>query len=267
MSQSLSNQNLISKVSCLPEQTKWIIIRAENSEELHIAFLEYVNNLEQLSKMANAPSLCILCFCFLSNSQKLLHECFLSNKDNIKTPTKYCSAANLELLAKLNQNYKKEGGYEMLKFIKSKPLEAKQKSKTTVAEINSNIEKKRTTVKKKVYPDQPKEESANDIESFIKLEEEFEDEGEDLREFILKNKEKIANANKIITKASQDHNAISKDAKPKQKKESSSPDKMDQILTVLDAIKLNQDNYTIRLGKIEETHEVHLLNRSPFINI
>ena len=191
-------------------------------------------------------------FCFLINSQKLLHECFLSNKDNIKTPAKYYSAANQELSAKLNQNYKKEGGYEMLKIIKSEPLEAKQKSKTTVAEITSNFEKINIIVKKKVYPDQPKEEIKNDIESFIRLEEEFEDKGEVLREFILKNKEKIANANKIITKASQDHNAVSKDLKPKQKMESSTPDKMDQILNVLDAIKLNQDNYTMRLRKIEE---------------
>ena len=47
--------------------------------------------------------------------------------------------------------------------------------------------------------------------------------------------------------------------------ESSTPDKMYQILNVLDAIKLNQDNYTIRLGKIEVTQEVYLLNRSFFI--
>ena len=65
MSQSSSNsEKVISQISCLPEQTQWIIIRAENSENLHIAFVEYVKKLEQVPKMANAPSLCIMCFCF-----------------------------------------------------------------------------------------------------------------------------------------------------------------------------------------------------------
>ena len=90
----------------------------------------------------------------------------------------------------------------------------------------------------------------NDIVNFIKQEEDVEDEGEDLREFISKNREKITNANKIISKAS----TISKFPQPKQKIESSTPDKMDKILNALEIIKLNQDNYTTRLGKIK----VHL---------
>ena len=105
---------------------------------------------------------------------------------------------------------------------------------------------------KKVYPDQPKEEINLDIESSIKPKEDFKDEGEDLQEFILKVKEKIQNANKIITTASQDLNIISRNFKLKQKMESFTPDKIDQFFNVLDTIKLNQDNYTITLEKIED---------------
>ena len=85
----------------------------------------------------------------LSNSQKILHECYLSDKDNIKTPKKYSSAANLELLAKLKQNYKKEGGYEFLKIIKCKPLEATQKTKATVLK-SIQILKKENNCKQKI---------------------------------------------------------------------------------------------------------------------
>ena len=82
----------------------------------------------------------------------------------------------------------------MLKIIKCKPLEATQKRKATIVEINSNIEKKRIIVKKKVYSNQVKEEVVKDNINFINQEEDVEDEGEDLREFISKNIEKITNA-------------------------------------------------------------------------
>ena len=41
----------------------------------------------------------------------------------------------------------------------------------------------------------------NDNVNFMKQEEDIEDEGEDLRGFISKNRERITNANKIISKA------------------------------------------------------------------
>ena len=51
MSQSSSNsEKVISQIFFLPEQTQWIIIRAENSENLHIAFVEYLKKHEHVPK-------------------------------------------------------------------------------------------------------------------------------------------------------------------------------------------------------------------------
>ena len=95
-----------------------------------------------MPKKVNAPFSLYSVFLLSQQQSKILNECYLSDKDKLKTPTKYCSAANLELSAKLKQNNQKEGGYELLKIIKFKPLKATQKTKATVVEVSSNIEKR-----------------------------------------------------------------------------------------------------------------------------
>ena len=106
-----------------------MIIKEKGSQIFHPLFDEYIKNLQLVPKMANAPSLCIICFCLLNIGQRSLHECSQTNPDNIKTASKYCSAENLIVPSEIHQNHKIEGNFKMIRIIRNRSLETKQKSR------------------------------------------------------------------------------------------------------------------------------------------
>ena len=62
--------DLLSKITCNIDEKKWIIIKNVNSKKYHAQLQDYLTNLSIIRKIANAPNLCVKCFCFLSQSQK-----------------------------------------------------------------------------------------------------------------------------------------------------------------------------------------------------
>ena len=189
---SKGNENpLISKVACDSNQNKWIIIREIGQATYHASFDDYIKNLELLPKITNAPSLCVLCFCLLTNSQKALHECYLKNLDNVKTPKKFCSAENLIELAKNNDNYKKDLNYELIRMIQNKPLEAKQKTRKTIAAASSTQKK----IESEILP--PIKESLPTIKEPEVQNQDVDD--VDLRQFLIKNKQLIKENRDLFT--------------------------------------------------------------------
>ena len=136
MSQNLgkaktSENPLLLKIACENNQNKWLIVTEVGKQNYHPGFEDYIQSLQLLPKIANAPNLCVVCFCLINNSQRALHECFQINAENVKTPSKFSSAKNLIVLSKLHNNHKTESNFEMIRMIRMKPLEAKQKSRKT----------------------------------------------------------------------------------------------------------------------------------------
>ena len=73
MGRTKKDNPIIGKIICNENNNKWLIIKEIIGGQIfHPSFDEYIKNL-QLAPMANAPSLCIICFCLLSICQISLH--------------------------------------------------------------------------------------------------------------------------------------------------------------------------------------------------
>ena len=81
MSQNLgkakTSQNpLLLKIACENNQNKWLIVTEVGKQNYHPGFEDYIQSLQLLP--ANAPNLCVVCFCFLNNSKELCMSAFKS---------------------------------------------------------------------------------------------------------------------------------------------------------------------------------------------
>ena len=104
------------KLCSTPEgvEEKWLEI---GSSEAY----QFKENLAKIATMANAPSYCPKCHCFLNNDQKKIHE----HKDS-KTPSCYKDWADFLTFIKNNNHYRKIEDKEEFKMIHPKPKKSSQ---------------------------------------------------------------------------------------------------------------------------------------------
>ena len=191
----INKGNYIKLCSNIEEDAKYLEIGCSK-------YMDYIQNLCQISKQINAPNICIDCWCFLTHSQIKSHK--IEHKDSKRTPKQYCSEANFRALAEEKKHLRVIGDKKEIKIlffkplgstqIKNLPLTSTNVSQETLKETESKLlksnpseEKKSLNITEKGISENIENDLYNDIDDEILL-----------ANFLKNNREKLMKPNHLL---------------------------------------------------------------------